>query len=88
VVLDISRQPIDGFTAHAATETPTGVIRLAAPPTLKEFADILYSPPRSAGQQNLARVVVHQSLDDNIAVTTCDRLPSTSFGCRIHVHHG
>jgi L-threonylcarbamoyladenylate synthase len=80
VVLDISPQPGDGFIALAATQTPAGVIRLAAPLTHEEFARILYSSLRSADQQKLARVVVHQPLGDDIAVAIRDRLLRASHG--------
>jgi L-threonylcarbamoyladenylate synthase len=80
VVLDIPPQPGDGFIALAATQTPAGVIRLAAPLTHEEFARILYSSLRSADQQKLARVVVHQPLGDDIAVAIRDRLLRASHG--------
>ena len=80
VVLDIPPQPGDGFIALATAETPTGVIRLAAPLTHEEFAQILYSSLRSADQQKLVRVVVHQPLGDDIAVAIRDRLLRASHG--------
>jgi L-threonylcarbamoyladenylate synthase len=78
VILDVAPQPGDGFLALAAVETPAGVIRLAAPLTHEEFARILYSSLRSADQQRLARVVVHQPLGDDIAVAIRDRLKRAS----------
>jgi L-threonylcarbamoyladenylate synthase len=80
VVLDVVPQPGDGFIALATAETPTGVIRLAAPLTHEEFARILYSSLRSADQQKLSRVVVHQPLGDDIAVAIRDRLLRASHG--------
>jgi L-threonylcarbamoyladenylate synthase len=80
VILDVAPQPGDGFLALAAFETPAGVIRLAAPLTHEEFARILYSSLRSADQQKLARVVVHQPLGDDIAVAIRDRLLRASHG--------
>jgi L-threonylcarbamoyladenylate synthase len=80
VILDVAPQPGDGFLALAAVETPAGVIRLAAPLTHEEFARILYSSLRSADQQRLARVVVHQPLGDDIAVAIRDRLLRASHG--------
>jgi hypothetical protein len=59
LVLDISPQPGDGIFALAATETPTGVIRLEAPLIHKEFAGILHLSLRSASLQKLARAVVN-----------------------------
>jgi L-threonylcarbamoyladenylate synthase len=78
VILDVAPQPGDGFLALAEVETPAGVIRLAAPLTHEEFARTLYSSLRSADQQKLARVVVHQPLGDDIAVAIRDRLERAS----------
>jgi L-threonylcarbamoyladenylate synthase len=50
LVLDISPQPGDGFIAPGATQTPAGDIRVDAPLTHKEFADILHLSLRSANQ--------------------------------------
>lgn len=80
VILDI--QPIegDGFIALANIETPAGVLRLASPQTNEEFARVLYTALRSADQQELSRVVVHQPAGDDISVAIRDRLLRASRG--------
>ena len=80
VLLDIQPQPGDGFIALASIETPQGAIRLAAPTSHEDFARSLYSALRSADQQQLSRVVVHQPQGDDIAVAIRDRLHKASNG--------
>ena len=80
VILDVLPQAGDGFIALSAVETPAGVIRLAAPTSHKDFARSLYAALRSADQQKLARVVVHQPIGDDIAVAIRDRLLKASNG--------
>ena len=78
VVLDEQTKPGDGFIALANVETPKGVIRLAAPTSLVEYAQQLYSALRSADQQLLDRVVVWQPIGDGIAIAIRDRLYKAS----------
>jgi L-threonylcarbamoyladenylate synthase len=80
VLLDISPEKGDGFIALSPTQTPDGVIRLASPSTNEEFARVLYSALRSADQQSLRRVVVHQPSGDDISVAIRDRLLRASRG--------
>ena len=80
VLLDIQPQAGDGFIALAKVETPQGVVRLAAPTSHEDFARSLYAALRSADQQKLARVVVHQPIGDDIAVAIRDRLFKASNG--------
>ena len=80
VLLDISPEKGDGFIALSTTQTPDGVIRLASPSTNDEFARVLYSALRSADQQSLRRVVVHQPSGDDISVAIRDRLLRASRG--------
>ena len=80
VLLDIQPQAGDGFIALAEVETPQGVVRLAAPTSHEDFARSLYAALRSADQQKLARVVVHQPIGDDISVAIRDRLFKASNG--------
>ncbi len=80
VILDIEPIEGDGFIALANIETPAGVIRLASPQTNEEFARVLYTALRSADQQELSRVVVHQPAGDDISVAIRDRLLRASRG--------
>jgi L-threonylcarbamoyladenylate synthase len=80
VVLDQSPVAGQGFIAMADVVTADGVVRLAAPATEEEFAQILYSALRAADEQGLATVVVHQPQGAGIAVAIRDRLKRAAFG--------
>jgi L-threonylcarbamoyladenylate synthase len=80
VILDVAPVTGDGFIADASTPTPDGVIRLASPTSSEDFARVLYSALRSADEQSLSRVVVHQPSGDDISVAIRDRLLRASRG--------
>ena len=80
VVLDIAPEKGDGFIALASTPTPDGVIRLSSPQSNEDFARVLYTSLRSADEQSLSRVVVHQPSGDDISVAIRDRLLRASRG--------
>ena len=80
VVLDIAPEKGDGFIALASTPTPDGVIRLSSPQSNEEFARVLYTSLRSADEQSLSRVIVHQPSGDDISVAIRDRLLRASRG--------
>jgi L-threonylcarbamoyladenylate synthase len=80
VLLDVTPESGDGFIALADVQTPAGVTRLASPQNNEEFARVLYSALRSADQQSLSRVVVHQPAGDDISVAVRDRLLRASRG--------
>ena len=78
VVLDEPAASGDGFIAMSNVETPQGVIRLAAPANLDEYARVLYQSLREADQQSLARVVAWQPTGNGIAIAIRDRLRRAS----------
>ena len=78
VVLDEPASSGDGFIAMSNVETPQGVIRLAAPANLDEYARVLYQSLREADQQSLARVVAWQPTGKGIAIAIRDRLRRAS----------
>jgi L-threonylcarbamoyladenylate synthase len=80
VVLDIAPEKGDGFIALASIPTPDGVIRLSSPQSNEEFARVLYTSLRSADEQSLSQVVVHQPSGDDISVAIRDRLLRASRG--------
>ncbi|NBU57368.1 MAG: threonylcarbamoyl-AMP synthase [Actinobacteria bacterium] len=80
VLLDKAPNPGDGFIALSDIATPPGVVRIASPKNNEEFARVLYAALRSADQQSLTRVVVHQPSGDDIAVAIRDRLLRASRG--------
>lgn len=74
VILDQAPQPGDGLIAMNSTSTPEGVIRLAQPASVEEFARTLYSALRAADTQNLSRVCVEQPIGGGLAIAIRDRL--------------
>jgi L-threonylcarbamoyladenylate synthase len=80
VVLDQSPRAGQGFIAMADVVATEGVVRLAAPQTHEEFAQVLYAALRTADEQGLATVVVHQPVGDGIAIAIRDRLKRAAHG--------
>jgi L-threonylcarbamoyladenylate synthase len=74
VVLDQKPETGQGFIAMADLVVGENIVRLAAPKTHEEFAQVLYSALRSADEQGLETVVVAQPMGDGIAVAIRDRL--------------
>lgn len=74
VVLDQSPVAGQGFIAMADVATGPGVVRLAAPTTHEEYAQVLYAALRTADEQGLATVVVQQPQGAGIAIAIRDRL--------------
>jgi L-threonylcarbamoyladenylate synthase len=84
VVLDQSPIAGQGFIAMADVETPDGVVRLAAPKSDDEFAQVLYAALRAADEQGLQSVVVAQPQGEGIAVAIRDRLQRAAHGSAKH----
>ena len=80
VTLDVIPQSGDGYIAMSDTKTPTGVIRLAAPDSIEEYARILYAALREGDSQKLSRICIDQPQGDGLAIAICDRLQRASRG--------
>jgi L-threonylcarbamoyladenylate synthase len=80
VVLDLSPSAGQGFIAMADVVAAEGVVRLAAPQTHEEFAQVLYAALRAADEQGLTTVVVQQPVGDGIAIAIRDRLKRAAHG--------
>ena len=80
VILD--QEPISGsgYIALENTPTPAGVIRLAAPRSVEEFARVLYGSMREGDHQNLASIYIEQPTGDGLAVAIRDRLSRSARG--------
>jgi L-threonylcarbamoyladenylate synthase len=74
VILDVIAEPGDGLIAPDQIPTPDGVIRLAAPNSIDEYARILYHALRSADQRGIETVVVLQPGGEGLAAAIRDRL--------------
>ena len=80
VILDVVAVAGDGLIAPDQIPTPNGVIRLAAPSTIEEYARVLYGALRSADQKGLEVVVVLQPGGDGLAAAIRDRLGRSASG--------
>jgi L-threonylcarbamoyladenylate synthase len=80
VALDTKPNAGDGYIAMSDKPTPAGVIRLAAPESVEEYARILYSSLRDGDSQKLTRVCIDQPQGDGLAVAICDRLQRAARG--------
>ena len=80
VSLNRTPKPGEGFIALADYETPTDVIRLAAPKNIADFARLLYSALREGDAQGLNSVVVAEPAGDGLALAIRDRLMRASKG--------
>jgi L-threonylcarbamoyladenylate synthase len=80
VILDAKPIAGQGFIALSESKTPEGVIRLAEPKNVVEFARDLYAALRKADEMGLAEVVVEQPQGDGLAIAIRDRLERASKG--------
>jgi L-threonylcarbamoyladenylate synthase len=80
VILDQEPTPSAGFIALAEIQTPLGVVRLAAPNTVEEFAQTLYSALREGDHQNLETIYITQPAGEGLAIAIRDRLARSARG--------
>jgi L-threonylcarbamoyladenylate synthase len=78
----LDQQPVDGsgFIALESINTPDGVIRLAAPESVEEYARILYSALRAGDHQNLDSIYIAQPTGEGLAIAIRDRLSRSAKG--------
>lgn len=80
VFLDQTPVAGQGYLALSIEETPLGVVRLAAPINIEEFARVLYQALRRADELNLQSTVVQQPMGEGLAVAIRDRLAKAANG--------
>jgi len=80
VVIDESAEPGDGFIALANIPTPTGVIRLASPENIEEYARDLYGALRAGDQKGLKKIKIIQPKGDGLALAIRDRSGKAASG--------
>ena len=80
VVLDTTPQSGDGYIAMSDKPTPVGVIRLASPQSVEEYARILYASLRDGDSQKINRICIDQPQGDGLAIAICDRLQRAARG--------
>jgi L-threonylcarbamoyladenylate synthase len=78
----LDQQPVigSGFIAPESMITPNGVIRLAAPKSVEEFARVLYSALREGDHQNLDSIYIAQPTGNGLAIAIRDRLSRSAKG--------
>jgi L-threonylcarbamoyladenylate synthase len=78
----LDQQPVkgSGFVALENIETPDGVIRLAAPNSVEEFARVLYTALREGDHQSLDSIYIVQPNGDGLAIAIRDRLSRSAKG--------
>jgi L-threonylcarbamoyladenylate synthase len=78
----LNRLPVsgEGFIAMSDIQTPDGVVRLAEPESVEEFARVMYSALRDADSRELKTVVVAEPIGDGLALAIRDRLMRASKG--------
>ena len=79
VILDQQPMAGSGLIALEKIVTPEGVIRLAAPNSIEEFAQVLYSALREGDHQNLESIYIAQPTGEGLAIAIRDRLSRASY---------
>jgi len=79
VVLDVQASTGEGFIALKDVPTPTGVVRLASPASIEQFAAEMYEALRSGDQKGIKKIVVRQPIGNGLALAIRDRLTKAAF---------
>jgi L-threonylcarbamoyladenylate synthase len=82
LITDASDVELDsnaGFLALAQTPTPAGLVRLAAPATIEDFAHELYGSLRAGDDMKLTTIYVVPPIGDGLAQAINDRLQRAAF---------
>ena len=79
VVLDVQASTGEGFIALKDVPTPTGVVRLASPASVEQFAAEMYEALRSGDQKGIKKIVVRQPIGNGLALAIRDRLTKAAF---------
>ena len=78
VVLDSIAMRGEGLMAMASIPTPAGVVRLASPATVEDFARELYKALRLGDEKKLDKIIVLQPTGIGLAIAIRDRLLKAS----------
>jgi L-threonylcarbamoyladenylate synthase len=80
VVLNQEPKSSEGFIAMKDVATPEGVIRLASPTSIEEYARTLYAALRHGDSQGLSTICVIPPTGEGLAIAIRDRLIRASRG--------
>jgi L-threonylcarbamoyladenylate synthase len=78
VLLDTQAKPGNGLIALSSVPTPIGVIRLAEPHNIEEYAKVLYSALRESDKKEIDVVIVILPNGSGLATAIIDRLKKAS----------
>jgi len=78
VILDREAKPSEGLIALAEFATPAGVVRLAEPKTVTEYARSLYSALREGDTKGLQTIVAITPKGEGLAAAIRDRISRAS----------
>jgi L-threonylcarbamoyladenylate synthase len=79
IVIGNIPKPGDGFLALSNIPTPSGVIRLASPENLEEYARLLYKSFRLADSKKISKIVIIIPQGSEIALAISDRIYKASY---------
>ena len=79
IVVNKIPKPGEGFLALSDIPTPSGVIRLASPENLDEYARVLYKSFRLADSKELSKVVIIIPQGSEIALAISDRIYKAAY---------
>jgi L-threonylcarbamoyladenylate synthase len=80
IVIGGTAEPGEGFIALAHISTPKGVIRLASPKNIDQYAKVLYKAFRAGDQNRLKKIIVIEPDGDELAIAIRDRTRKAAFG--------
>jgi L-threonylcarbamoyladenylate synthase len=78
VILNGNPTEGDGFIALDSIPTPSGVVRLASPKNIEEYAHILYAAFRKADLNKLDKIFVNAPTSEGLGIAILDRLRKAS----------
>ena len=78
VVIDREAKPGEGLIALSDIQTPDGVVRLAAPESVEQYARSLYSALRKGDSAGLGVIVVNPPRGEGLAAAIRDRIMRAS----------
>ena len=74
VIIDGQSQSGEGLIAMSGMATPEGVVRLAEPKSIEEYARALYAALRQGDSQNLESIRIIPPTGQGLAVAIRDRI--------------
>ena len=85
VIIGVDPVVGEGLIAMADHQTPKGVIRLAAPKDIEQYARQLYAALRLGDEKGLSKIVVLEPAGDGLAIAIRDRLRKATFGLKAKI---